>query len=92
MQLGRHFVLKSLVVEAWKYIGAGIVTADRDTLHSTESLFSNPAVWDGYDEEKKKGIHIALGRCLAYFVQHKMLPLERVNPDQTNALYRFIGH
>ena len=91
LQLGRHFVRKWIVVEAWKYISAGIVTADKGKLHTTESLFNNPAVWDGYNEETKTSIHIALGLSMAYFVRHKMLPLERFNPHQNNALYRFIG-
>lgn len=90
LKLDGHFVFKWIFQDAWKYISAGIVNADRDKLHSTESLFNNPTAWESYGE-KRKGTHIAIGRCLAYFVRRNMLPLERFNPHQTNALYRFIG-
>ncbi|SFC17613.1 hypothetical protein SAMN05216344_110125 [Polaromonas sp. OV174] len=84
MQLGAHFVFRWIFEDAWKHISAGIATADRCKFHAAESLFNNPEVWDGYEA---KGIHIAIGRCLAYFVRKEMLPLFCVNPYASNKLY-----
>ena len=89
MQFGAHFVFKWIFEDAWKNISTGIATADRYKFHTVESLFNNPEVWDGY---ATKGIHIAIGRCLKYFVENKMLPLFCVNPHaSSNKLYMVIG-
>ena len=88
MQLGAHFVFKWMFEDAWKNISAGIAKADRYKFHTVESLFNNPEVWGGYEA---KGIHIAIGRCLKYFVENKMLPLFCVNPHATSSkLYMVI--
>ena len=87
-QLGAHFVFAWIVKDAWDNISAGIAAADKYKFHSSEALFNNPTVWDDYD----KPIHIAIGRCLAYFVANKMLPLACVNPGAgNNKLYRVLG-
>jgi len=86
VELDGHFVFKWIFEDAWKYISAGVVTANRCKFHTSKDLFNNPEVWDGYGE-KKKGIHIAIGRCLAYFVRQKFLPLSCVNPYASNKLY-----
>ena len=89
MQLGAHFVFRWIFEDAWKHISAGIATADRNKFHTVESLFNNPEVWDGY---LTKGIHLAIGRCLKYFVENKMLPLFCVNPHaSSNKLYMVLS-
>lgn len=88
MQLGVHFVFKWIFEDAWKNISAGIATADRNKAHTAKSLFNNPEVWNGYEA---KGIRIAIGRCLKYFVENEMLPLFCVNPHATGSkLYTVI--
>jgi hypothetical protein len=87
-QLGPHFVFAWIFKDAWDNISAGIASADKYKFHSSEALFNNPAVWKEY----AKPIHIAIGRCLAYFVANKMLPLACVNPGaDNNKLYRVLG-
>lgn len=91
LQLSPHFVFKWLVQEAWEHFATNIPNANRDKFLTSEDLFNDPTVWDGYDDETKKGIHIAIGRCLAYFVREKMLPLFCVKPHQSNKLYVVTG-
>ena len=81
MQLSAHFVFERIFQDTWKHISVSVVTANRCKFHTAKSLFNDPEVWDGYD----KGIHIAIGRCLKYFVENNMLPLHCVNPHISGA-------
>lgn len=87
MQLGPQFVFRWIFQEAWKHISVGIVTANRCKFHSSKALFNDPETWVGHD----KVIRIAMGRCLAYFVSNKMLPLSCVNPYERNKRYLVTG-
>jgi hypothetical protein len=86
--LGGQFVFAWTFRDAWNFISAGIATADRYKFHSAKALFNNADVWTEHD----KSIQIAIGRCLAYFVEKKMLPLSCVNPHQSNKLYAVLDH
>lgn len=87
MQLGPHFVFRWIFQEAWKHVSASIVTAKSWKFHSSEDLFNDAERWAAL----KKPIHIAIGRCLAYFVNKEMLPLHCVNPHASNKLYVLKG-
>lgn len=86
MQLGPHFVFRWIFQEAWKHISAGVLTVNKGDFHSSEALFNDAETWAGHD----KATRIAIGRCLAYFVSDKMLPLACVKPYASNKLYRVI--
>ena len=83
MDLDGHFVFRGLVRETWARTSASVVTANPYKFHTSEDLFNDPKRW----ADLKKPFHIAIGRCLAYFVRHKMLPLECANPGKRNKLY-----
>lgn len=76
LQLGKHFVFKWIFQAAWEHFCASIPTASRCKLYSCEELFNDDQKWAGYE----RGIHLALGRCLMYFHDHAMLPVECANP------------
>lgn len=86
MQLGPHFVFRWIFLEAWKHISAGVLTVNKGDFHSSEALFNDAEAWAGHDI----GTRIAIGRCLVYFVTHKMLPLQCVKPGGSNKLYGVI--
>jgi hypothetical protein len=87
-ELGAHFVFAWIFEDAWNFISAGIAKADKYKFHSAKSLFNNAEVWAGYERPTQ----IAIGRCLAYFVDNKMMPLACVNPDGDGTkLYRILG-
>lgn len=85
-QLGPHFVFAWIFKEAWTKLSIGITTVDKYKFHSTQDLFNDDETWAGHD----KATRIAIGRCLAYFVAHKMLPLECVTLRPGNKLYGVI--
>lgn len=87
--LGRHFVFKWLVVEAWTHFSTSIVTANRYRFHSSEDLFNDAQRW----AELEKPFHIGIGRCLALFAneRNRMLPVSCVNPGQNNLLYQVLA-
>jgi len=72
---------------AWKHTSAGILVVQRYKPHSTESLFNNAEIWADYDAE----MHRDFGRCVAYFVDKKMLPLSCFNPHQKNKEYLILS-
>jgi hypothetical protein len=86
LQLGRQFVFSWLVKEAWENFAASIPMASTCKFYSSEDLFNDAERWAAL----AKTLHFAIGRCLAYFVNNKMLPLECVNPHESNKLYRVI--
>ena len=86
MDLDGHFVFRWLVREAWDRISASVMTASPYKFHTSEDLFNCPERWVNL----AKPFRIAVGRCLAYFVRHKMLPLECANPSMSNKLYTVI--
>lgn len=86
LQLGPHFVFRWIFQEAWKHISAGVLSVNKGTFHSSEALFADAKAWAEHD----KVTHIAIGRCLAYFVAHKMLPLQCVTRRPGNKLYGVI--
>lgn len=79
MELGGHFVFRWIFQEAWKHISVGIVTADRCKFHTAKSLFNDADAWARFEKNES----IAIGRCLRYFVDHGMMPLSVVNPNET---------
>lgn len=83
LQLGPHFVFKWVVQESWKHFAASIPTASTCKFYSSEDLFNDAERWEALE----KPFHIAIGRCLAYFVDKKMLPLSCGNPYARNKLY-----
>jgi hypothetical protein len=83
LQLGPHFVFKWLVQESWNHFAASIPTASTCKFYSAENLFNDAERWEALE----KPFHIAIGRCLAYFVDKKMLPLSCGNPYASNKLY-----
>ena len=83
IQFPYRFVLKWAFDITWTCTSAGVLVAARYKPHSTEDLFSNAEVWCKYDSE----MHRDFGRCLAYFVDKKMLPLYCFNPHESNKLY-----
>ena len=85
-QLGPHFVFAWIFKEAWTKLSIGTATVDQYKFHSTQDLFNDDETWAGHDTATR----IAFGRCLAYFVTHKMLPLQCVNPSASNKLYAVI--
>jgi len=78
LELGGHFVFRWIFQEAWKHISAGIMTADRCKFHTAKSLFNDADAWAKFGAN-------AIGRCLRYFVDHRMLPLSVVNPNETGS-------
>ena len=86
IDLDGHFVFRWLVQEAWNHISASVMTASPYKFHTSEDLFNDPDRW----AELEKPFRIAVGRCLAYFVRKKMLPLECANPWGNNKLYTVI--
>lgn len=86
LQLGPQFVFSWLVKEAWENFAASIPTASTCKFYSSEDLFSDAERWAALATT----LHVAIGRCLAYFVNNEMLPLECVNPHESNKLYRVI--
>ena len=86
-KLGRNFVFAWIFQAAWAKISVGIATASKGKFHTSRQLFNDEATWLGYD----KPIQLAIGRCLAYFVANKMLPLVCVNPTMSNKLYMILG-
>lgn len=83
LQLGPHFVFRWIFQEAWEHISAGVLTVKKVGFHTSEDLFNDAEAWAGHDI----GTRIAVGRCLAYFVEHKMLPLQCVTLRPGNKLY-----
>lgn len=83
LQLGPHFVFKWLVQESWNHFAASIPAASTCKFYSSEDLFNDAERWEALE----KPFHIAIGRCLAYFVDKKMLPLSCGNPYASNKLY-----
>jgi hypothetical protein len=83
IELDGHFVFRWFVQEVWNHVCAGVTTANPYRFHSSEGLFNDPVRW----KDLEKQFHIAAGRCLAYFVRQKMLPLQCVNPEERNKLY-----
>lgn len=83
IQFPRRFVLKWNFDVTWKYTSAGVLVAARYKPHSTEKLFANAEVWGKHGSEA----HRDFGRCLALFVDKKLLPLYCFNPHQSNLLY-----
>lgn len=88
LQLGPHFVFDWLVKDAWAHFAAGIPPANVVKFYSSEDLFNDAERWAALD----KPFHIAIGRCLAFFVREGMLPLFCVNPDANNKLYMVLNH
>lgn len=86
LQLGPHFVFRWIFQEAWKHISAGVLTVNKGDFHSSEDLFNDDETWAGHDTATR----IAFGRCLVYFVAHKMLPLQCVTLRPGNKLYAVI--
>ena len=85
VQLGAHFVHRWIFQAAWDHFCDSIPTASRCKFYSCEALFNDAEEWSGYE----RGIHIAIGRCLMYFCDHAMLPVECVNRHATGTkLYR----
>ena len=84
--LGQHFVFRWIFQESWQHFSASVETVNKGNFHSSEALFNDPERW----AELKKSHHIAIGRCLAFFVREEMLPLACVNPHANNKLYRVI--
>lgn len=78
MQLGWHFVFKSIFEQAWRRISASIANADKSQLHTAQSLFRHEN-W----RNLSFGYRIAIGRCLRYFVKLGWLPLMIANPNST---------
>ena len=85
-QLGAHFVFKWIFQDTWRRVAASIDTANKCKFHTAESLFNDATAWAEYH----KPIRIAIGRCLAYFVENEMLPLFCVNPHASNKQYMVI--
>jgi hypothetical protein len=78
LDLGRHFVYDGQFQSAWKRICAGLASADWTKPQSARALYNDPC-W----ESKSFGARIAIGRCLRFFVNHGMLPLQVINPQAT---------
>jgi hypothetical protein len=76
LQLGAHFVFKWIFQTAWDHFCARIPTASRCKMYTCEALFNDDETWSGYE----RGLHIAIGRCLMYFCEQAMLPVECANP------------
>jgi hypothetical protein len=87
IQFPRRFVLKWNFDVTWKYVTAGIHVVNRYKPHTTEGLFNNVEVWDSCGIEA----HRDFGRCLAHFVNGKMLPLSCFNPHESNKEYLISG-
>lgn len=88
LQLDAQFVFKWLVKEAWEHYAASIPNANKAKFFTSEDLFNDAERWARLD----KPFHIAIGRCTAFFMRKKMLPLSCINPHATDAkLYMVIG-
>lgn len=83
LELSAHFVFKWVFQDAWKHFSASIVTADRCKLHTAKDLFNDPTAWAGLE----RPIQIAIGRCLMYFADNKMLPLSCTNRNSLGSKY-----
>jgi hypothetical protein len=79
LQLDAHFVFKWIVQTAWNHFCASIPTASRCKFYTCEALFNDKTEWASYE----RGIHIAIGRCLMFFCEQEMLPVECGNPHAT---------
>jgi hypothetical protein len=79
VQLGKHFVHRWIFQAAWDHFCISIPTASRCKMYTCEALFNGAEKWSGY----AGGIRIAIGRCLMYFCDHAMLPVECANPHAT---------
>lgn len=86
MQLGAHFVFRWVFQDAWKHISASIMTANRCDFHTAKSLFNDAEAWAGLETKEA----IAIGRCLRYFVDSKMLPLFCMNPHATGTKFYMV--
>jgi len=79
--LGYHargcWVPKSDWLLAWKHFQKGLPPAGYLKNVDTEIMFDDPS-W----KQHKVGKRIALGRCLRFFADHEILPLEESNPDK----------
>jgi hypothetical protein len=78
LDLGRHWVYEGQIQTAWKRICAGLASADWNRPQSAKALYNDPR-WDSMNF----GVRIAIGRCLRFFVNHGMLPLQVINPTAT---------
>jgi hypothetical protein len=79
VQLGKHFVLRWQFQAAWDHFCISVPTASRCKFYTCEALFNDAEKWSGY----KRGTHIAIGRCLMYFHDRPMLPVECANRNAT---------
>jgi hypothetical protein len=87
IDLDGHFVYRWLVRETWDRISASVITASPYKFYTAKELFDDPERWAVLETP----FRIAVGRCLAYFVRKKMLPLECANPGMTNKIYTVIA-
>jgi hypothetical protein len=78
LDLGHHFVFDGQIRTAWVRICARLASADWTKPQSARALYNDPC-W----ESKSFGARIAIGRCLRFFVNHGMLPLQVINPQAT---------
>ena len=83
IELGGHFVFQWFVEEVWDHVSANVLTVNPYKFHAVNDLFNDPERWVAL----KGPFHIAAGRCLAYFEDKKMLPIECVNLGTGNRLY-----
>lgn len=85
IQFPRRFVLRWMFEVTWGQVSAGVIAASPYRFYYTEQLFANVDLWAKYDAD----MHRVFGRCLAYFTNdnHKMLPLNCLNPHRSNRLY-----
>ena len=76
LQLGAHFVFKWMFQVTWNHFRVTIPAAKTAKWYSCEMLFNDQAKWNSYET----GTHLAMGRCLMFYCERKMLPIECANP------------
>ena len=76
IQIGRHWVFKWIVEEAFRRARETLSTSEPGALYTAKALYDDPA-WS----ELSFGRRIAIGRCIRLFADRKMLPIRVINPN-----------
>jgi len=72
-----HWVTKKTVVAAWKRASTNVPGLNWQVVQTTETIY-NDQNW----QLLPLAFRLALGRCIRFFVDKEMLPLEEVNPGK----------
>ncbi|MBK8106505.1 MAG: hypothetical protein IPK42_13345 [Betaproteobacteria bacterium] len=75
IQIGRHWIFKWIVEEAFKRARQTLSTSTPGAMHTAQTLYDDPE-WS----RLRFGRRIAIGRCIRLFADRKMLPIQVTNP------------